>query len=160
MISPRVGSICKGGRRAKAVVTLALLANLVACAEYVPVRGSIDVMATPQVRVTLTDQGATDVASRIGQRARRLEGVLLAMTDSSLTLSVRKVSREGGIEDSYAGEQLTLATPDFDAVEQGRTSVRRSLLLAGGVVAGALLIAKGAGDLSGGGSGKKPPPTR
>jgi len=71
-------------------------------------------------------------------------------------LSVRKVSREGGIEDSYAGEPLTLMRRDYESVATGRTSVSRSLLLAGGIIAGALLLGRGAGDLFGGDSGGHP----
>jgi len=101
-----------------------------------------------------------DVAPRIGLRARQLEGTLQSMTDSSLALSVRKVSREGGIEDSYAGEQLSLSARDFEAVAKSRTSVVRSVLAAGAIIASAFLIAKGAGNVSGGDKGGPPPPTR
>jgi hypothetical protein len=112
------------------------------------------------VRVTLTDQGQLDVASRIGLRARQLEGTLQSLNDTSLSLSVRKVSREGGIEDNYAGEQLSLAARDFETVETSRTSISRSVLVAGAIIAATFLIAKGAGDLSGGKNGGPPPPTR
>lgn len=147
-------------RRFTAGPLLLLFANLVACTEYVPVRGSIDVTASPEVRVTLSDQGTFDVAPRLGQRAEQLEGVLQGMTDSSLSLTVRKVSREGGIEDTYQGEHLTLAARDFESVGKARTSVARSLLLAAGITATAFLLAKGAGDLSGGKTPGPPPPTR
>jgi hypothetical protein len=146
-------------RRMRGALALLLFANLLACTEYVPVRGAVDASAQPSVRVRLTDQGMIDVAPRIGLRAQTLEGVLQSVGDSSLALSVRKVSREGGIEDSYAGEELTLLRRDYEAVETGRTSVIRSVLLAGGIVAGALLIARGAGAFSGGDSGGKPPRT-
>jgi hypothetical protein len=147
-------------RRVTSVLVALLFANLVACTEYVPVRGAVDAANAPEVRVTLTDQGTVDVASRLGLRAKSLEGVLGSMSDSSLALTVRKVSREDGIEDSYAGEQISLSPRDFDAVAQGRTSVPRTLLLAGAIVAGALLAARGASDLSGGKTGGPPPPTR
>ena len=147
-------------RRTLAALVAVLFANLVACTEYVPVTGSVDAGTNPEVRVSLTDQGTVDVAPRLGLRAKRLQGALTAMSDSSVALTVHKVSREGGIEDSYAGEQISLSPRDFDAVERGRTSMPRSMLLAGAIVAGALLIAKGAGDLSGGGGRGTPPPTR
>lgn len=145
-------------RRAVATGLLVSFANLLACTEYVPVSGAVDAAAQPSVRVTLTDQGRVDAAPRIGLRAVRVEGVLQSMTDSSLSLSVRKVSREGGIEDNYVGEALALTRRDFDAVEKSKTSVSRSILVAGALIASALLIAKGAGDLSGGGGGGPPPP--
>ena len=145
-------------RRGAALVLLAAFANLVGCTEYTPVHNAIDVASQPEVRVALTDQGRANVGPCIGLRAVRLEGILQSMTDSSLSLSVRKVSREGGIEDSYAGEQLSLAAGDFGTVEKSKTSVPRSILAAGAIIASAFLIAKGAGDVSGGKSGGPAPP--
>jgi hypothetical protein len=147
-------------RRVTAGMVAILFANLTACTEYVPVRGAVAAGPASQVRVTLTDEGTIDVAPRLGLRAERLEGVLQSMSDSSLTLMVRKVSRQGGIEDTYAGEQILLPRRDFDAVETGKTAVSRSILLTGAIIAGALLVARGAGDFSGGKSGGTPPPTR
>jgi hypothetical protein len=148
------------GRRVTGAVVAVLFANLLACTEYIPVRGAVDAASSPAVRVTLTDQGTVDVAPRIGLRASTLEGLVQSMTDSSLSLTVRKVSREGGIEDSYEGEHLTLLARDYGAVETSRTSVSRSLLLTGAIIAGALLAAKGATDLSGGKTGGNPGSTR
>ena len=147
-------------RRLTASLLLACFTNLAACTVYTPVRGAVDANAQPSVRITLSDQGELDAAPRIGLRARQLEGTLQSMTDSSLTLSVRKVSREGGIEDTYVGEQISLSKRDVDAVEQGKTSFARSALLAAAIVASAFLIAKGAGSLTGSDNGSKPPPTR
>jgi len=147
-------------RRTTASLMLILFTNLVACTEYTPVRGDIDATHQPEVRVTLTDQGQIDVAPRIGLRATKLEGILQSMSDSSLSLSVRKVSREGGIEDSYADQQLALSRRDFEGVEKSRTSVARSVLLTGAIVIASFLVAKGAGSLTGSENGSKPPPTR
>jgi len=137
-----------------------LFANLLACTEYVPVRGALDAAAAPEVRVNLSDQGRVNVTPRIGPRVSRVDGVLQSMNDSSLTLSVRNVAREGGIEDSYQDIQLTLSTRDYDTVERGRISKPRSLLLAGAIIVSAFLVARGATDLSGGKNGGPPPPTR
>lgn len=150
----------RAGRGVSASVMLILFTNLIACTEYTPVRGDIDASHQPEVRVTLTDQGQVDVAPRIGLRATKLEGILQSMSDSSLSLSVRKVSREGGIEDYYPGENLSLVARDFDAVEKSRTSVARSVLLTGAIVIASFLAAKGAGSLTGSENGSKPPPTR
>jgi hypothetical protein len=154
------GQLSSSARRATAALALVLFVNFVACTEYVPVRGGVDASAQPAVRVTLTDQGTIDVAPRIGMRAETLEGLLRSVSDTSLALSVRKVSREGGIEDIYPGETLTLLRRDYESVATARTSVPRSILLAGGIIAGSLLIARGAGDLSGGKTAGPPPPTR
>jgi hypothetical protein len=147
-------------RRVVALVTGVCFMNLLACTEYTPVRGTVDPAAPTEVRVTLTDAGQLAVAPRIGLRAHQLEGTLQSMTDSSLALSVHKVSREAGIEDTYAGEQLSLSARDFGAVEKSSTSVIRSLLLAGAIIATTFVVAKGAGDLSGGKGGNPPPNTK
>jgi hypothetical protein len=147
-------------RRVVAFVSGVCFMNLLACTEYTPVRGTVDPASPTEVRVTLTDSGQLAVAPRIGLRAHQLEGALQSMTDSSLSLSVHKVSREGGIEDSYTGEQLSLTSRDFGAVEKSSTSVIRSLLLAGAILASTFVVAKGAGDLSGGKGGNPPPNTK
>ena len=129
---------------------LILFANLVACTEYTPVHGDINVASQSAIRVTLTDKGTVDVAPRLGLRATQLTGTVQSMSDSSLSMTVQKVSREGGIEDTYTGEQISLHAGDFDAVEKSRTSVSRSLLLTAAILIATFVVAKGVGDISGG----------
>ena len=135
---------------------MALFANLTACTVYVPVTGAISQTSPRKVKVTLTDAGSVSAAPKIGQRARIVQGLLQSATDSTITLTVTQVSREGGIEDSYAGDALTFTRGDYEKVEQGKTSVSRSLLLAGAIIAGAFAVAVGAGELSGGDGGGPP----
>ncbi len=133
--------------------------TMAACTAYTPIHG---IEATPgyDVRVRLTDKGAVDLVPRIGPRARQLQGTLKQVSDTSMVVVVRKVVREGGGEDTYEGQEISIPSQDIELAETSKTSVPRSILAAGGILASAFLIAKGAGDLSGGGSGKKPPPTR
>jgi hypothetical protein len=137
----------------------ASLLTTAACTEYTPIHG---IEATPgyDVRVRLTDKGAVDLVPRIGPRARQLQGTLKQVSDTSMVVVVRKVVREGGGEDTYEGQEISIPSQDIELAETSKTSVPRSILAAGGILASAFLIAKGAGDLSGGGSGKNPPPTR
>lgn len=143
-------------RRTTAVVLALLFANLTACTVYVPVTGAITQASPQKVKVTLTDAGSVSVAPKIGQRARVVQGLMQSMTDSTITLTVTQVSREGGIEDTYAGDALTLSARDYEKLEQGKTSVSRSLLLAGAIIAGAFAVAVGAGAVSGGDGGGPP----
>jgi hypothetical protein len=126
------------------------------CTVYTPVRG---LQATPgyDVRLRLSDKGAVDLAPKIGPRARQLEGTLRQVTDSSMVVSVRRVSREDQGQDTYDSLEITIPSQDIETAEASKTSVPRSVLAAGAIIASALLVAKGAGDLSGG-SGNKPPP--
>jgi hypothetical protein len=141
-----------------ALLSVSLLTTA-ACTVYTPIHG-IEVTPGYDVRVRLTDKGAVDLVPRIGPRARQLQGTLKQVSDTSMVVLVRKVVREGGGEDTYDGQEISIPSRDIELAETSKTSVPRSILAAGGILASAFLIAKGAGDLSGGGSGKNPPPTR
>ncbi|MGZ3332741.1 MAG: hypothetical protein ACXU9O_13025 [Gemmatimonadaceae bacterium] len=143
-------------KRVRTALLSAPFVLTVSCTVYTPVHG---VEATPgnDVRLRLTDKGAVDLAPRIGPRARTLEGTLRQVTDSSMVVSVRRVSREDQGEDTYNSLEITIPSQDIETAETSKTSAPRSILAAGAVIATALLAAKGAGDLSGSG-GNKPPP--
>lgn len=134
-----------------------LLIIAVSCTEYTPVRLA-NAVPGYDVRVQLSDSGSVDLVPKIGPRARQLEGTLKQMTDTSLLVSVRRVTREGGGDDSYSDVEVLLPSRDIETVERNKTSVSRSILAAGAIVATAILAAKGAGDVSGGKNGGPPPP--
>ncbi|HMG70953.1 MAG TPA: hypothetical protein VK544_07530 [Gemmatimonadaceae bacterium] len=126
------------------------------CTAYTPIHG-VETATGSNVRVRLTDKGAVDLAPRIGPRARQLEGTLRQATDSLMVISVRRVVREGEGADTYDGLEVSVPRQDIETAEASRTSVSRSFLTAGAILASALLVARGASDISGGG-GNRPPP--
>ncbi len=128
-----------------------------ACTSYTPLRVA-DMSPGYNVRVSLSDQGAVDLAPKIGARARQLEGTLTQASDSMIVMSVRRVTREGGGDDTYNDISISLPSRDVDGVERSTTSFSRSMLTAGAIVGTALLAARGAGDASGGKDGGKPSP--
>lgn len=141
--------------RFRTVLASASFLTTTSCTAYTPIHG---VEATPgnDVRLSLSDKGAVDLAPKIGMRARQLEGTLRQVTDSSMVVSVRRVVREDEGQDTYDALEITIPTQDIETAETSKTSVPRSILAAGGILASAFLAAKGAGDLSGGGSGRNP----
>lgn len=138
-----------------ALVSVSILAAA-SCTAYTPIHG-IEGAPGNNVRVRLSDKGAADLTQRIGPRVRQLEGTLKQVTDSSMVVSVHRVTREGGAEDTYDGQDISIPSQDIETAEASRTSVPRSILAAGGILASAFLVAKGAGDISGGGSNRPPP---
>jgi hypothetical protein len=126
------------------------------CTVYRPVRG-VEAVTGHDVRVRLSDKGAVDLAPRIGPRARTLEGTLRQVTDSSMVVLVSRVAREDQGQDTYDALEITIPSQDIETAETSKTSVPRSFLMAGAIIASAFLVAKGAGDLSGGGETKPPP---
>jgi hypothetical protein len=151
-----MNSIPSVNQMRKGAVAISILAAL-SCTTYTPIHGS-EALPGYDVRIRLTDLGAVNLVPRIGPRARELDGTLREVTDTSLVVSVRRVVREAGGEDSYAGEDIPLRSADFESVEASKTSVPRSILAAGTVLASVFLVAKGAGDVSGGKTGGPPPP--
>lgn len=142
-------------KRVRAALLSAPLLMTVSCTVYTPVRG-VEAVPGRDVRLRLTDKGAVDLVPRIGPRARTLEGTLRQVTDSSMVVAVRRVSRENQGQDTYDSLEITIPSQDIETAETGTTSAPRSILTAGAIIASAFLVAKGAGDLSGSG-GNKPP---
>jgi hypothetical protein len=138
-----------------ALVSVSFLATA-SCTTYTPIHG-IETAPGNNIRVRLSDKGSVDLVQTIGPRARQLEGRLKQVTDSSMVISVRRVTREGGGEDTYDGQDISIPSQDMETAEASRTSVPRSILAAGGILASAFLVAKGAGDISGGSSSRPPP---
>jgi hypothetical protein len=164
-----IGNNCLGLKKMKSIKYIAPMKNLVrtalasvlflsttSCTAYTPIHG-IETAPGNNVRVRLSDKGAVDLVPSIGPRARQLEGTLKQLTDSAMVVSVRRVTREGGGEDTYDGQDISIPSQDIETAEASRTSVPRSVLAAGGILASAFLVAKGAGDISGGGSNRPPP---
>ncbi|MEO8909269.1 MAG: hypothetical protein ABI408_03475 [Gemmatimonadaceae bacterium] len=58
-------------------------------------------------------------------------------------MSVRRVVREGGGDDTYNDIEVSLPSRDVESVERSSTSVSRGFLTAGAIVATALLAANG-----------------
>jgi hypothetical protein len=150
----RSDSFGDAGTRASLIAICVLAMS--ACTTYTPLRVA-ELSPGYNVRVSLSDQGAVDLAPKIGARARQLEGTLTQASDSTVTMSVRRVVREGGGDDTYNDIPISLPSRDVERVERSATSVSRSFLTAGAIVGTALLAARGAGDFSGGKDGSKQP---
>lgn len=137
--------------RCLCAASLAVVAG--GCHEYVPVRAGAPV-PSGVVRVTLTDEGTVALGSTLGPRASVLEGRWLARTDTSVVIGVTQVTRIDGTEQTLNGDPITVAPSSIQNVGVVRTSVTRSLLLGGAIVAAAVLAAAGIGQGSGVGGGR------
>src|ERR1700732_5210445 len=87
-------------KRVRTALVLAPSMVTASCTVYTPVRG-VEAVPGYDVRLRLSDKGAVDLAPKIGPRARQLEGTLRQVTDSSMVVSVRRVSREDAGQDTY-----------------------------------------------------------
>jgi hypothetical protein len=134
-------------RTHRALACAALLAST-ACRSYVPLAGPPP-PAAREVRFVLTDAGSDSPATYVGPRARTIDGVLLASSDSALVISVRDVTRVDGGDEPWKGERVTiprsaLATTSVSRLSAGRTGI---------FAAGAAVVGLALGQIFGGGSG-------
>ena len=133
-------------RRAVAPAVVLLCAG---CQVYTPISLSSQV-AKDDIRLTLTDQGAVDLAKALGVGATQLEGHIDAVTDSTIVLRITELTRLSGSDEKWSGEPVPIPRGDVATVERRTTSVARSLVLGGAIAAGAILAGTVAGSVEGG----------
>lgn len=142
--------------------TAAALLACTACQTYTVIDPSANAAGT-DVRVTLTDAGATALAGQLGNRLdapppRELEGRLQSASDSAIAIAVSQVTRPSGVEDRWNGERVTIPRSEVARVERKSTSVARSSILGIALVSGAYLIGNAVGGTQATGTSKGTPP--
>jgi hypothetical protein len=132
-------------------LTLALL--LAACHRYEPVTAAtVDPRAN--VSVTLTDFGTANLGRLLGMGVGTVEGQLLSLSDSALTIGVQLVRQRNGIETFWKGERVTIPRSDVAEIRQRRFSKGKSAVATIAVIAAAVGAVEA---FIGTGSGGSPP---
>lgn len=144
----------------KRTVAASLLVTCGACQVYTPVSLAPTSTGAP-VRVTLTDRGAAQLYDLLGTAPHAVEGNVLGLSDSTVTLGVTSLSRATGAEETWAGEHVTIPRDAIATVDRRSTSVWRSALVAAGIIGGAYLASRaGSSGEQTGGPTPTPPPTQ
>lgn len=125
------------------------------CQVYTPVTLASQAPAG-NIRLTLTDQGAVNLAKALGGGATQLEGHVEGVTDSTIVIRVAELTRLTGFDEKWSGEPVSVARGDVATVERRSTSLVRSLLVGGAIVGGAVLAGSVAGSAIGGSSTSPP----
>lgn len=122
----------------RAALLVAALGPTAGCYTRQPLLGPPD--PGTEVVVTLNDRGRTALADSLGQNPDRVQGRVVARTDSSLVVSVSRVQAIGDREGTaWTGERATFRTSSLRAIEARRLSRGRSIAVA--AIAGASLVA-------------------
>ncbi|MFL5480671.1 MAG: hypothetical protein ACJ8AK_00620 [Gemmatimonadaceae bacterium] len=131
----------------KKLVVVAALGFCGACYQYASFQPTTSTLGQA-VRVQLTDAGTSHVASLVGPGATYLDGNLSTLTDSSFTIAVMDLGRLNGTEESWKGEQVTIARTEASSIELRKAAPGRSAALTAALVGGAALVARaiGAGE--------------
>jgi hypothetical protein len=125
-----------------------------ACQVYTPISLSPQTAPTT-VRVTLNDGGSYRLQPSLGANASALQGQLLGVTDSTMSIKITQLTRVSGVDETWNGEPVTLPRDDISLVERRTTSVARSVLVAAAIVG----VAVAAGTVAGTASGAPSPTT-
>jgi len=155
--SPRAATARRG--RAGVALVLLLAPQLAGCFQHVGVPATGRPVGA-EVAVGITDRGREVMTPLVGPDVRRINGRVVASTDTSLVLSVTSVDHLRGLPDRWGGESVAVPRDFISTVGERRLSRGRTAIVLG-MVAVALAVASriaiegfGTGD----GGGERPPP--
>jgi hypothetical protein len=137
-----------------------ILVFLAACYRYTPVTDLVPAQGAV-VRLDLSETGTAQLGSVLGRNATAVEGTVLSRTDTSFLLSVSATRQRNEQPLTWAGEQVTVPRQAVQAIEARSLNKKKTLLLAGVAILGAIglkLIVSSLDALAGGDDGVTPPP--
>jgi len=131
--------------------TLVVVPTLAGCYTYAPL-GGVRPEAAPGARVAieLNDTGRVGMTAQLGPESNRVEGVLVARSDSAYTVSVSRLIGLWGAESKWSGEQVTIRSDYVRRMSERRFSGWRTAVVAGGASAAFLTFALTRNLLGGG----------
>ena len=132
-----------------------------ACYQYTPLTTVAPESGT-ELRVDLTDAGAVRLAPAIGQAIESIDGRSVAVSDTSLLLTVSATIGRGGYTVQWNNERVDVPKSAISRVLSRRMDRKKTYLVSGLTVAGVFLLGKAFGRgndlaslLGGGGTGSK-----
>jgi hypothetical protein len=91
------------------------------------------------VRVTLTPDARTTLASRVGAQVRAVNGIVRSADSSGMQLALSRTTLLDGTEASWNGDTVTIPAADIAGVEQRKMSAPKTALVIG-IIAGVTAI--------------------
>ena len=141
-------------RATGAIAIAAWSAVSIGCYRYAPIDAQVPPTSGTEVRVRLTDAGAVSLAPLIGNRIELVDGRLVSVADTSLTLSVTATTGRLGDETPWSGEEVAIPRTMVSGLER-RTVDRGKSYLVGGITAGVVAMAAIGFSIAGSGGGSK-----
>lgn len=107
---------------------LLLVLFAASCFEYRGGPGE-HVPAGRDVRVTLTPEARTTLASRVGAQVRSITGIVHSADTSAVLLAISRTTLVDGTEASWNGDTVTIPTRDIEDFEQRKISSSKTVVL-------------------------------
>ena len=127
-------------RRLTAGFGAGLLALQTGCHTYLPVQERVPGMGH-EVAIELNDRGRLLVVSQLGESVLRVDGTLVAATDSMVTMRVSRTVQIQGSSALWTGEAVTIPVEGIRGYRMREFSRGRSAAMAGGVLATLAVVA-------------------
>jgi hypothetical protein len=142
------GGVSFHAMRLRRVLTMSLLLpTLAGCYRLTPIEGAAT--TGQEVRLSLSDEGSARMAPMIGPRIAAIDGRILETADTAYTLAVTAVVGQGGRSMAWSNERLSVPRAAVSSVRTRTLDRKRSWIVAGLGIVGAIAL----GDVFGLGSG-------
>ena len=132
--------------RVLAMASLFIVAS--SCYRFTPIEGATPVSGQ-EVRLSLSDEGSVRLAPLIGPRIVAIDGRTVQTTDTAFVVAVEAVVTQSGRGMTWSMEQLTVPRSAVASIRTRTLDRRKSWIVAGLGVVGAIAL----GDVFGLGSG-------
>lgn len=129
--------------RAVAVSLLPVML-LAGCYTHVPLQGR-DPAPSTRVVVRLTPAGTEEMARQVGPRVVSIEGDVTAVREGGVQVLARGTTDQAGSTTIWNGEQVEIPRAAIAGMDTRTLSRSRSVLIAGAIVAAALIVASAFG---------------
>ena len=123
--------------RVLSIVSLVLVAS--GCYRLTPIEGASPT-AGQEVRLSLSDEGSVRLAPMIGPRIDAIDGKAVQTTDTAFVLAVESVVTQAGRSMAWSMERLTVPRSAVSAVRTRTLDRRKSWIVAGLGVVGAIAL--------------------
>lgn len=130
-------------RRFASGVLLALVAPCGACYSYVNDSPGASLAPDTDVRVDIDPLRADRIATALGPRVQTLDGHTVAADDTTLSVSVRTITRQLGNEERWNGDIVRIPREAIARVARRRFDAIKTTLIAGGIAGAAIVAAHG-----------------
>jgi hypothetical protein len=149
-------------RYRRLLVALWVFLGAMGCYSYTPLDTSSTIQAGEHVAVEINDRGRAELSDRLGLGVLRLEGKLITTDSVDLVMGVWRVQQIGTPTANWNGESVRFRREYASSIQARTLNRGKTYLVAGGAVAGLIVLSKSLGLLGfatdGSDSNEQPPP--
>ena len=130
-------------RHLPAAVVFVFASSTGACFTYVTDAPGVRSAPDTDVRVEIEPTASDRIATALGPRVQTLDGHTVVADDTTISISVRTITRQLGSEERWNGDVVRIPRSAIARVEHRRFDAVKSTLIAGALVGAAIVAGHG-----------------